>query len=294
MKLVLRTVRKIFPFESVRNHPKRFCLYHHLNLCPCAEVYNTDTSRKEYLKTIRYVISFLDGDVKKVVNDLIKEQKLASTNEEFEKASYIQKQLHAIDIVTSPIHKPFDYESNPNLVEDKRSQELLYLQKVLVDNNIRVAYPTRIECYDISNIQGTNAVASMVVFTNGEKDAKWYRRFKMKIEGKPNDFAMMNEVITRRLKHEEWPFPQLIVVDGGKGQVGSSQDALNVSGKDIPLIGLAKRLETIVLPNSKEIKLPDDTPALHLLMRLRDEAHRFAITYHKKIRSKNALLTAIG
>jgi excinuclease ABC subunit C len=128
----------------------------------------------------------------------------------------------------------------------------------------------------------------MVVFTNGEKDSASYRRFKIKkfYNNKPDDFAMMQEVLERRLSHAKWPTPSLIVVDGGKGQVSAVKETLEQMQLNIPLVGLAKREETIITSALKEIKLPKTSKSLHLVMRLRDEAHRFAITYHRKLRAK--------
>jgi len=148
----------------------------------------------------------------------------------------------------------------------------------------------RIECFDISNTSGTNATGSMVVFENGEKAGNYYRKFKIKTLKTPNDFAMIEEVLIRRLKHKEWPYPNLLVVDGGKGQVSAANKAIKQFNiLEIPIIGLAKKEETIITSHLAEIKLPKDSSALKLVMRIRDEAHRFAITYHKKLRSKNLI-----
>lgn len=152
----------------------------------------------------------------------------------------------------------------------------------------------RIECYDISNIQGTDSVASMAVFTGGKPDKKEYRRFRIKTVEGADDFASMNEVITRRLKRglersEGFEkMPSLIVVDGGKGQLNSAYDALASLGlEDIPLISLAKKQEEIFVPGRQEpLVLDRDGGALKLLTRIRDEAHRFAITYHRGLRLK--------
>ncbi len=152
----------------------------------------------------------------------------------------------------------------------------------------------RMECYDISNIQGTDSVASMVVFTGGKPDKKQYRRFKIKTVEGADDFASMNEVLTRRLKRglqQSEGFenmPSLIVVDGGKGQLNSAYDALASLGlEDMPLISLAKREEEVfVVGKSEPVILDKDSNALKLLIRIRDEAHRFAITYHRGLRLK--------
>lgn len=289
MRMVLRTVRRIFPFQSVANHPKRICLYNHLGLCPCPPMFQTEEERKRYKKNIFYLILFLQGQKKKVIKDLEKERKFYSKNEQFEEAKRIQQQINSIHYITSPIHKPFEYETNPNLKDDLRRNELISLKKHFLKAGVSVENLDRIECYDISNIAGTHAVGSMVVFTNGEKDTSSYRKFKIRLTTGPNDFAMIEEVLGRRLNHGEWEFPKLIIVDGGKGQISSALKALDEQHLSIPLIGLAKREEIIITSDFKEIRLPKDSEALKLVMRIRDEAHRFAITYHRKLRSKLAI-----
>lgn len=288
IKSVLKTIRRIFPYQSVENHPKKPCLYHHLGLCPCLPAFNNEENRKEYKKTIRHIIQFLQGKKIEVLKDLEKERDAASKNEEFEKAKSVQQQIDAINYVTSPIKKPFEYEINPNLRADLRTDELSSLKEILNKHGVNVESLDRIECFDISNISGTNSVGSMVVLTNGERDSSQYRRFKTSknIVG-PNDFASMAEVLQRRIRHTEWPYPGLLIVDGGKGQISAAFKVLNDQGLNIPLVGLAKREETIITTDFKEIKLPKDSKALHVVQRIRDEAHRFAITYHRKLRSKN-------
>lgn len=153
-------------------------------------------------------------------------------------------------------------------------------------------FPHRIECYDISHIQGTNTVASMVTFVNGLSKKSAYKKFKIKLtEGKPDDFLSMKEVLTRRLKRlgeVGWEKPDLIIIDGGKGQLSSVMQIVEELGVDgIDFVSLAKREEEIFLPNqSTPILLPRNSSALFLFQRIRDEAHRFAITYHKKLRSE--------
>lgn len=153
-------------------------------------------------------------------------------------------------------------------------------------------FPNRIECYDISHIQGTNTVASMVVFQNGLPKKTAYRKFKIKsTEGKPDDFMSMKEVLTRRLNklgQPKWESPDLIIIDGGKGQLSSVMQIVSGFGiEDIDFVSLAKREEEVFLPNqSKSILLPRESNALYLIQRIRDEAHRFAITFHRELRSK--------
>lgn len=316
VKLVLKTIRKVFPFQSVYNHPKRICLFHHLGLCPCPPVFSaTPNFKTNYKKNIKGIIWILEGESRKIMRELEKERDNYSKKEQYEKSLELQKKIRAMSLITTPYHKPFEYTLNPNLRTDIRQLELDGLQDVLLANGLHIKNLNRIECYDISNIQGTNATGSMVVLTHGEIDKSQYRKFKIKrkwdtraTKDLPNDFAMMNEVLKRRLTHEDWHFPDLIIVDGGKGQVTSGLSALSTSGITIPLIGLAKREETIIIPldangNSKsnttghtistnnsnfaEVVLSKNSPSLHLIQRIRDEAHRFAITYHRKLRSKN-------
>lgn len=282
LRLVLKIARRIFPYQSVVNHPKKLCLYNHLGLCPCPEVLND----KNYKKNIKHLVNFLKGNTKKVVRDLEKEKRDSVKEEEFEKAALLQRKIEAIKTITSPYYKPLDYEENPNLSTDLRHAELNELEKLLENKGMSVSSPKKIECFDISIISGKYATGSMVVFTDGEKNSSLYRRFKIRYMGVPNDFAMIAEVVDRRLNHKDWKFPDLFIVDGGKGQVSAALKILKEKNVSIPLIGLAKREEIIVTENLEEIRLSKDSKVLHLLQRIRDEAHRFAITYHRKLRGK--------
>lgn len=162
----------------------------------------------------------------------------------------------------------------------------------------------RMECYDISHTQGVYTVASMVVFIDGKPEKKAYRRFRIQSVEGIDDFKSMREVITRRLNRAMetdeqsvksfGDLPDLMVIDGGKGQLSSAQEAMHSLGFEIPMIGLAKRLEEIFLPNESEpVILDKHSPALHVLQRIRDEAHRFAITYHRSLRANGALVSEL-
>ena len=156
--------------------------------------------------------------------------------------------------------------------------------------------PKRIECFDISHIQGAETVASMVVFTGGEPDKAEYRRFKLRtVEGSPDDFASMQEVTLRRYREAAEPLPDLIVIDGGKGQLSSALEVIRGVGlSDIPVIGLAKEFEHIFRENiSEPLILPRHSEALRLIQQIRDEAHRFAVTYHRKLRAKRNLVSVL-
>ena len=285
VRSVLKTIRRIFPYQSVLNHAKRRCLYSHMGLCPCPPIIS-ETELKAYRKNVRRVVDFLKGNTKKVLRDLEKERDALSKKDEFEQALAVQKRIDAIKFVTSESYQPFDYEVNPNLEEDLRNKEMNSLKQILNERGMKVKSVQRIECYDISNISGKLATGSMVVFENGTKNTSEYRRFKIKKTAGPNDFAMIAEVLKRRFSRTGWAMPGLIIIDGGKGQVSAASKALKELNIDIPIIGLAKRLETIVTADLEEILLPRRSDGLKLVMKLRDEAHRFAITYHRKLRSK--------
>ncbi|MHB1458508.1 MAG: excinuclease ABC subunit UvrC [Armatimonadota bacterium] len=154
--------------------------------------------------------------------------------------------------------------------------------------------PLRIEAFDNSNTQGTEAVSSMIVFVNGKPDKSQYRRFKIHMTTQPDDYANMREVVSRRFTeysadNEKFAvLPDLLLIDGGIGQLGAAQDAMKERGFDIPMISLAKRFEEIYTTTSTQpLLLPRDSRALRLLQRIRDEAHRFAVTYHKTLRDKS-------
>ena len=153
----------------------------------------------------------------------------------------------------------------------------------------------RMDCFDISHTQGSETVASMVVFRNGSISKKDYRKYKIvSAEGKPDDFKSMQEVVYRRYKDYE-DLPNLVVIDGGKGQLSSALEVIRGLGlADLPVVGLAKREEEIFLPHqSTSIMLDRDSAALHLIQRIRDEAHRFAITFHRKLRGKRNLVSVL-
>lgn len=171
--------------------------------------------------------------------------------------------------------------------------------KELKDHLFLQRFPRRIECFDNSNTQGTDPVASMVCFVDGKSRKSEYKRFKIKTVTGADDFASMKEIVKRRysrLKKEKAQPPDLILIDGGKGQLNAALDALDDIGYrgECDVAGLAKRLEEVFLPQKKEaVMIPKTSPALKLLQRARDEAHRFAITYHREKRSKRTLQTEL-
>lgn len=289
VKVTLKKLRRIFPWcsgkyyvSSIRYQGKakaRPCFYFHIGLCsgPCAGV----ISREDYLKIIKRFSKFLDGKKQELLDELTDEMKQDSKDLKFEEAQQIKKVIEGINYVSAPA-KIANYLLNPNFLEDLNKTSLKELQKVLNLSELSV----RIEAYDISNLSGGNATGSMVVLTNGEIDKSQYRRFKIRISGKPNDVGMHKEMMQRRLNHSEWTFPQLILVDGGRGQACAIAELCNQRGFNIPVFGLAKRMEWIYPPEGEVIKLSKRSFALRLLQKIRDESHRFAINYHRKIRAK--------
>ncbi len=156
----------------------------------------------------------------------------------------------------------------------------------------------RIECIDISNLGGKQATGSLVVLTHGQPDKGQYRKFRIRIHppaGGPNDVAMIAEVLTRRLDHREWNMPDLLVIDGGKGQLSAVLEVMKEAGVDsIPCASIAKENEAIFLPGVAEpILLPPHSAALYFLQRVRDEAHRFALGYYHKVRRRESFASTL-
>lgn len=178
------------------------------------------------------------------------------------------------------------------LITSRRQQALTELAAALH----LASPPHRIETYDISNIQGQLATGSMVVFINGIPTPRHYKKFRIRLSATPNDYAMLQEILSRRFatRNAEWPLPDLIVIDGGKGQLSATQKILAQLKLTIPLIALAKREELIFQPSSPApLRLPHDSSALYLLQHTRDEAHRFTITYHRQLRRQSAHLSRL-
>lgn len=296
VNFVIRSIRKIFPYRdcSLAKYTKYKkigapCLYGHIGLCsaPCVGKISPDG----YRKLIGDLKKYLSGDSKKVLKSFESQMFKASARHDFEEAAYYRDILHKYKYVTQKAITPGAYIENPNLVEDLREDALMELSEVIPD--LKLA-PQRIECYDIANISGKSATASMVVALNGKLVHSEYRRFKVKTKELPDDFEMMREVLRRRfsLKNlkDGWSLPDLVVVDGGSGQVSAALEVLKSLGISIPLIGLAKKFETVVYKNDEgfeEVSLSRDSKALKLLQSLRDEAHRFARRYHHLLRLKS-------
>lgn len=295
VKETLKRLRRIFPWcarppssdigyriSDIRLRP---CFYYHIKLCPGPCV--GKISQKEYKKIINRFIRFMEGDKEGLFKELSQEMGEASQSLDFEKAALTKKMIEGIIYLTQPNRVKL-YLENPNYLDDEKKQALKELKRIL---NLPTL-PSRIEAFDISNIQGKNASGSLVVLTNGEIDKSQYRKFRIRVEDKPNDVGMHQEVMRRRLNHSEWPLPDLMLIDGGIAQARAAESIIIGRGLSIPVYGLAKRFEWLYKPDGEIIKLPKANMALRLLQKVRDEAHRFAISYHKKLRGR-ALIAAI-
>lgn len=284
---VLRMLRRIFPYSD-HKLGKRGCLYSHIGLCsPCPNnIENTNETAlkadlyKKYRTNIRKIKSILDGKIDIVAKDLEKEMSASSKAQNYEEAAAIRNQIEHLEYVTRPQMPTDFYMQNPNLYSDQRETELRQLLRILSENNIKIENLKRIECFDIAHLAGVNATASMVTFTDAEADKKEYRHFKIRKAKGGDDYDSMREVGRRRMNHlEDWGKPDLIIVDGGRGQVSAFSEV--VTG--IPVVGIAKHPDRLIIGEQK-IRLTGSP--LNLVSRMRDEAHRFARRYHHKLVSR--------
>lgn len=315
----MKYLRKVFPYSTHTVLPKRVCLQYHLGLCPGVEQHKV--TEQDYKKQLRRLMLYLRGGRKELVQQLEREMKTLAKASEFEKAAVIRNQISDLKQLQRQI-----IFSDKEFMDVSKDEALVGLQKLLGLSDI----PKRIEGYDISHMSGTNNVASMVVATNGVADKAQYRKFKMRIPGN-NDFAHMNETMTRRFsgRHSEWAKPDLILIDGGKGQLSAALDALDILGVNIPVVGLAKQYEEIVVEKYRShvtvdydfidtfktepapthvtvkiqktdesnspgvsadtdnfvvIRLTEENHIVKLVQRIRDESHRFAVSYHTHLK----------
>jgi len=295
LKQTLKVLRKIFPYRSCYKIPNRPCLWHHLGRClaPCflkskiiKEIPPGSLKiKKESQRNAKNLMKILKEGKNPALKELKKEMKLASKNQEFETAAKIRDQIKALEKILAHV-KIFEGltlpQTSPGYYK-KIEQGLKNLLKI----KGRIS---RIEAYDVSNIQGQEATGSMVTFINGLPDKNFYRKFKIKITGKPNDIAMIKEVLFRRFNHLEWGLPDLILIDGGIAQLNAALKVKSQKSKvkNIKIMALAKKKGKLHIENQKTPILLKTLPReiFNLILQLRDEAHRFAITYHKKLRER--------
>jgi excinuclease ABC subunit C len=250
-----------------------------------AEIYqhSNEIGEDEYQTRLQLACDFLDGKARDWLDELKLEMQTAAQARAYEKAASLRDMIAALEQTASRTRK---FERNLTGTHN-HSQVVKRLQKSL---NLR-QLPSRMECFDISHISGSFCVASMVAFRDGKPDRRNYRRYKIKSFVGNDDFRAMEEVVGRRyrrLSQEEKAFPDLVIVDGGAGQVTAALKAFLSQGLEPPaLIGLAKKNETIIFSDGREaLNLPHHDPALRLLQHIRDEAHNFANSFNAELRSK--------
>ena len=318
----LRILRKIFPYYDKPYNGKK-TLNTDLGLTPGIEI--DKSTPKEYKQNLRKLIRYLEGGRQKLLKDLEKQMKLAAAAGKFEEAAELRNQLFGLKELKKKI--VFSDKEFLNISSDqalKQLQSLLKLQHP----------PRRIEGYDISHQSGTNAVGSMVVFTNGAADRAEYRKFKIRQKNSQDDLASMREVISRRLKHKDWTYPDVVLLDGSINQINAVKDLLD--SVHIPVVGRDKsgnhsKSAKVVLivpsvegkngedscgvsagccrgqaPESREderdgrdpqepapflrtLRLDSSSHLARLIARIDEESHRFAITYHRHLKTKNML-----
>jgi excinuclease ABC subunit C len=299
VRRAMRLLRKVFPYITHANWPARACLQAHLGLCPNPE--ENALSAVEYRKNVRRLELYLKGEQTKLMIALEKDMHKAASKHEFEDAARLRNQLTDLRAFGKQMvfgdREAFDLTRDQALVG-------------LADRLALPEPPRRIECYDISHLGGVDNVASMVVFTDGAANRDEYKRFKMRTGGN-DDFAHMREVIERRFSPknlEDWPKPDLLLIDGGKGQVAAVLGVLDKLNITVPVVGVAKRQDELIRRRTQDtiiesgrwddeawitanldwetILLPGTSHILQLIQRIRDEAHRFAINYQTILRGK--------
>lgn len=292
IETALRILRKIFPYYD-KPYTGKKTLDTDLGLTPGIEI--GKMTPKEYHKILNNLIRYLEGDREKLLKDLEKEMKSEAKLGNFERAAELRNELFGLKGLKKKI-----VFSDKEFLDISSDQALLSLQKLLNLENP----PRRIEGYDISHQNGEDVVGSMVVFTNGASDRSEYRKFKLKKQ-QNNDLESLKEVISRRLKHSNWTFPDLIILDGGELQVSAILPLLEPL--KIPVIGRDKSGDhvksasvKIIIPeeksdsfergqNFRKIELSKDSHISRLIARIDEEAHRFAITYHTLLKRKRQL-----
>ncbi|GAC1369369.1 MAG: excinuclease ABC subunit UvrC [Candidatus Saccharimonadales bacterium] len=287
LRRAMRMLRKVFPYITHENWPARGCLQYHLGLCPGPE--ESAITAVDYRKSVRRLELYFKGDQTKLMMSIEKDMKRASKKHDYESAARLRDQLTDL--------RSF---SKQMIFGDKEAFDLTRDQALvgLAERLELPSAPRRIEAFDISHLGGVDNVASMVVFTDGAAHRDDYRRFKMNLTGN-DDYAHMKEVITRRFSPKnmaDWPKPDLLLIDGGQPQLSAALSVLDGMGLTIPVIGLAKREEEIIirkLDRYDSILLPHTSHILQLLQRVRDESHRFAITYQTILRGKRQVASLL-
>ncbi len=289
----LKAIRKVWPYRSCRAMPKRACLYYQLGQCPgpCQELITPSA----YQKNIHQLSLFLQGKkqlvVKRMQAELDKYTQELNNKLKSEDRTAVEQKIISLNWQLQQINKVLATSGVLSL-EERYANDVVELGKIL---GIRKP-PRCIEGYDVSNLYGAQAVGSLVVFVDGEASPSDYKRFKLGGDSANlGDVPLLREMFRRRLAHDDWLKPDLIIIDGAKAQVNAVYNLLKQAGWDVPVIGLAKdrglrsarALDKVYFPGeSQPLQLSLNSPALFLLKRVRNEAHRFAISFHRQRRAK--------
>ena len=279
LRQALQLLRRVFPLRTCRQFPKTPCLEYHLGQClaPCVGYID----KPAYDRIVRDTVAFLEGKRDDLLRDLSRRMRQAAKDQRFEEAARLRDQIQSLTSV---------------IVAKEKSAWAGPLEQLQLALKLP-ALPRRIEAFDISNIQGRFPVGSMVCFVDGRPRRAQYRHFKIETVTGIDDFQMMAEVIRRRYSGsliESLPAPDLILVDGGKGQLSAALEQLKALGLNTPILGLAKQFEHLFVPDRRDpIVLLPTSPVLHLMQHIRNEAHRFAITFHRRLRGKAAVASQL-
>lgn len=302
LRQALKILRRIFPFATKKMvGQQRASLHYHLGLDPGLE--ESKTSLRDYRANLRRLMAVIEGKRRAIEKEIERDMKVAAKDQDYETAAKLRNQLRYLNGLEKQV--VFSDKEFLDITKDQALEELVSILGL-------ASFPTRIEGYDISHMQGTDVVASMVVFSNGVSNKNEYRKFKTKIDHN-NDFYNMHETLHRRLSEKNrkaWGLPSLVLIDGGKGQLDAAIKARQEQGLKIPFIGLAKREEQIVVHKELSavtvdrayvqklggfieesdvyltINVPKNTNVVKLLQRIRDESHRFAVSYHSTLKVK--------
>ena len=280
LREVVRIVNSLFPIRKCQRLPKTACLYYHIGQClaPCIK----PEVKRKYDNHVKEIKNFLGGGKKSLIDYLTDRMHQARKEYRFEDAQFFKEQIEALSWLRK---KRFDHKSPEGgigLAGTLALKKLFNMERL----------PERIVCFDVSNIQGAQAVASKVSFLRELENKLEYRRYKIKTVTGINDYAMIQEALRRMLgglrEGREGIPPNLIVIDGGKGHLNAALEVLQSEGfEDMKVISIAKQFEYLFSPDREgPVVLSHQEPALRLLRRIRDEAHRFAITYHRSLKTK--------
>ena len=289
LRRALRIMKKVFPLRTCRKMPKKVCLNYHIRQCygPCVDA----ISKGSYDDIVQELRLFLEGERDELIESLSTKMREASSKKHFEKAAALRDRIVALSVVPRNAGGASHPGSGAGDVEKEAGpyDEITALRFLLGLKRV----PRRIEAFDISNTGGAEATGSMITFKDGRPRKSDYRKFRIRDTGGIDDYKMIREIVRRRyirVKEEKLPCPDLIIIDGGKGHLNSALSVLKELGFErLTVIGIAKRFEHIYLKDRKEpVIFSRHSAVLHLIQRLRDEAHRFAVKYHRRLRSKRS------